>query len=242
MTMGPQDSRVRIHSTPKGKWSKHCSLLHHPCRDHPRRGTGHRQRRRVTHRRCSIVDVTSAGDVTVVIDSRPSDLSADLGARRTVAGRRAWAHTAKEQRHEHHQRIQRSGPLPGRSAAPTGPVRHRIQLAGPHRGADTAPGHRDVDVRGLGTGGASDHLDVGPDPRAAAIDVPRRHPLRHHVVQVRHGVRRRVGRHAARRCRTARYGHPRDGDVAHRLHHQPPARGRDRRQGLGGVGRGGARP
>ena len=49
--------------------------------------------------------------------------------------------------------------------------------------------------------GSSDHVDLGRDPRAPAVHVRGRHPLRHDVVQARHDVHRRLDRHAARRSR-----------------------------------------
>ena len=42
-------------------------------------------------------------------------------------------------------------------------------------------------------------LDVGADPRPAAVALRGRHPLRDHLVQARHDLRRRLGRHPARR-------------------------------------------
>ena len=48
----------------------------------------------------------------------------------------------------------------------------------------------DVDVHGRGARRAADDVDVGRDPRAAAVDLRRRHPLRHDVVEARHDVRR----------------------------------------------------
>ena len=67
--------------------------------------------------------------------------------------------------------------------------------------------------------------------RAAVRDGPLRHPLRHEVVEARHQLRRRLGRHAARGRRAAR--RLRDGLLVRRLHDQPAARGPHRRQGLG---------
>ena len=82
-----------------------------------------------------------------------------------------------------------------------------------------------------------DHVDVGRDPRPPAVDLRGRHPLRHHVVEVRHDVRRRLGRHAARRraarCRSATHVLA---FSPHRLHHQPAAGRRHRRQGVGRLG------
>ena len=61
----------------------------------------------------------------------------------------------------------------------------------------------------------------------------RRHPLRHHLVEARHDLRRGLGRHAARGGRAAADRHPRRRRLPHRLHHQPPAGRRHRRQGVG---------
>ena len=67
----------------------------------------------------------------------------------------------------------------------------------------------DVDVHRRGAGRAADHVDVGRDPRAPAVDLRRRHPLRHHVVEVRHALRAacrstRCSRRPAR-CRRPRH-------------------------------------
>ena len=53
------------------------------------------------------------------------------------------------------------------------------------RGHATA-GDRAVDVPRRRPGRAADDLDVGRDPRAAAVPLRRRHPLRHNVVEARH--------------------------------------------------------
>ena len=47
----------------------------------------------------------------------------------------------------------------------------------------------------------ADDVDVGRDPRAAAVDLRRRHPLRHDVVEARHDVRRAS---RSTRCSTSR--------------------------------------
>ena len=62
-------------------------------------------------------------------------------------------------------------------------------------------------------------------------DGHRRHPLRHQVVQARHALAGRLARHPARGRRDR--GRVPDRLVRRRLHDQPAARGRDRRQGLG---------
>ena len=63
-----------------------------------------------------------------------------------------------------------------------------------------------------------------------------RHPLRHHVVEVRRALHRRLGRHAARRGRRAAERDARARVLAHRVHDEPSARRRHRRQGVGRVG------
>ena len=60
---------------------------------------------------------------------------------------------------------------------------------------------RHVDVRSRRARRAPDDVDVARDPRTAAVDLQRRHPLRDDVVEARHDVDRRLGRHAARRSR-----------------------------------------
>ena len=52
-----------------------------------------------------------------------------------------------------------------------------------------------------GRGRAADDVDVGRDPRAPAVGLPGRHPLRDDVVEARRALLGRVGRHAARRRR-----------------------------------------
>ena len=93
-----------------------------------------------------------------------------------------------------------------------------------------------VDLRDRGSGGDTDDVDVGRDPRASSVVVRRRHPLRHHVVEARDAVVGRVDRHVARHRAPAAVGHARARVLAHRLHHEPAPRRRHRRQGVGGVG------
>ena len=75
----------------------------------------------------------------------------------------------------------------------------------------------------------------GPGRSFAALpqrDGHGRHPLRHQVVEARHGLDGRLARHAARRRRDER----RATSLAclrRRLHDQPAAGGPDRRQGVG---------
>ena len=70
----------------------------------------------------------------------------------------------------------------------------------------------------------------------AAVDVRGRHPLRHDVVEVRRALQRRVGRHVARRGPRAPDRDARARVLAHRLHHQPPARRRHRTARRGSCG------
>ena len=110
------------------------------------------------------------------------------------------------------------------------------RLAGADRRAHPQADTHDVDVPVEG-------LVSGPPPgRGTQIHaLPRstydgRHPLRHHLVEARHDLHRRIGRRPAGRGRAAPDGDPRAGLLAYRLHHQPAPRRRDRRPGLGGLG------
>ena len=87
-----------------------------------------------------------------------------------------------------------------RRASPARPIRHRQELAGAHRRGHAPARHRDVDVPDRGARRPPDHVDLGRDPRAPAVDLLRRHPLRHDVVEVRHAL------HAA--CRSTRCSTP----------------------------------
>ena len=74
-------------------------------------------------------------------------------------------------------------------------------------------------------------VDLGRVPGAPARDGHEGHPLRHEVVEVRHDLGGRLARRPARRRRDR-------GRVPHRvlrrrLHHEPAAGRRDRRQGVG---------
>ena len=91
----------------------------------------------------------------------------------------------------------------------------------------------DVDVHGRRRDRRAAPLDVGRVPGAAARDDHGRHPLRHQVVEARHDVGGRLGRHAARRRRDV--GRVRRRVLRRRLHDEPAARGRHRRQGVGRV-------
>src|SRR5918992_1401028 len=90
-----------------------------------------------------------------------------------------------------------------------------------------APG---LEPRGRGRAEERALLDLGGAAGPARGDGDGRHPLRHQVVEVRHRLEGRVRGHAARGDRAV--GRVRGGLVRRRLHHQPPARRRDRRQGL----------
>ena len=68
-----------------------------------------------------------------------------------------------------------------------------------HRRGDAAARHRAWTFTVEGLVERADDVDVGRDPRAAAVALRGRHPLRHHLVEARHDLRRRLGRHAARR-------------------------------------------
>ena len=101
------------------------------------------------------------------------------------------------------------------------------------------PGSRPTAGRSRSTGWSSspttwtwDEIHALPPSRLRG-----RHPLRHDLVEVRHDVRRRLGRHAAGRGRPLPPGHLRPRLIAHRLHHQPAAGRRHRREGVGRVGR-----
>ena len=87
-----------------------------------------------------------------------------------------------------------------------------------------------VDVRDRRRRRAED-LDLGRVPRAPERDGHGRHPLRHPLVEARHDLGRRLGRHAARGGRARRPLRARL--LRRRLHDEPPARGRHRRQGVG---------
>ena len=67
--------------------------------------------------------------------------------------------------------------------------------------------HTPLDEWSLTIDGAVDEarlVDLGGAPRAAVRDVHGRHPLRDEVVEARHDVDRRLGRHAARGRRRPR--------------------------------------
>ena len=90
----------------------------------------------------------------------------------------------------------RRGGRPGR--VPPGQYVTRASRCSP-RGRLRRPRSTDVDftIRGRRRGPSPGR---GTSSGAAARDDHRRHPLRHQVVEARHGLERRLARHAARRC------------------------------------------
>ena len=80
----------------------------------------------------------------------------------------------------------------------------------------------ELELRDHGRGRRAAALDLGRVPGAAAREHHGRHPLRDQVVEARHGVGGRLGRHAARRRRDAR--RVRGRLLRRRLHDQPAAR------------------
>jgi hypothetical protein len=110
------------------------------------------------------------------------------------------------------------------------PVRDQ-RLPRPLRRPDSAHGARPVGLVNRRRGGRAAPLDVGGVPRAAERRGHRRHPVRDEVVEARHRLTGRLGRHAARpasdRRRARRPG------LRRGVHNQPAARGRHRRQRVG---------
>src|SRR4051794_40630609 len=129
--------------------------------------------------------------------------------------------------------IPRAPPRRSRGGAPGARPVPDARLPGSLRGPDAPSAARRVDVRDPRGPRRAELLDVGAVPGAAARAHHRRHPLRDEVVEVRHDLDRRLDRHAPRRRRDERRVRPRV--LRRRLHHEPPARGRPRRQGLGRV-------
>ena len=124
-----------------------------------------------------------------------------------------------------------------RHPPPARAVRRRVDLAGPDRRAEPGSAAEDWTIAVERPGGQPDHVDLGRGPRAAAVDLRGRHPLRHHLVEARH-VLHRASR--STRCSRPRSPQPdatpRARRVAHRVHDQPAAGRRDRRQGVGRLG------
>ena len=118
----------------------------------------------------------------------------------------------------------------GSRARPTRPVRHP-GLPRPLRRADAAHIARAVGLLDRRRAGRAARLDLGGVPCPAERGDHPRHPLRDQVVEARHRLARRLGRHAAGRDRDV--SRVRDRVLGRRLHDQPAARGRHRRQGVG---------
>src|SRR5262245_5952690 len=87
-----------------------------------------------------------------------------------------------------------------------------------------------MDVRDPRRGRLPRLLDLGRAARAAERDADRRHSLRDEMVEARHAVARRLGRHAAPRHRD--HGRVRARVLRRRLYHEPAARRRDGRPGV----------
>jgi hypothetical protein len=167
--------------------------------------------------------------------------------RRTGPGRPAPGRlAAKGGRHVVHlPRV----PPPQRRTGSGGPrsarAARRVRLPGALGGADPAHQARELDVLPARRDRRAARLDVGSVPGAAARDHHEGHPLRHLLDEARHELGRRLGRHVARRRRDE--WRVRRRVLRRRLYDEPPARGRDRRQGLDRVrlrrraARGGAR-
>ena len=118
--------------------------------------------------RCSPIACAACSDQAKLAPCPPSPAASTAAARR----RRPLSHPA---------RPVPDARLPGALGRPDAPhAAGRVELHDP----------RAVDE--------PRHLDLGGVPRAARRDVHRRHPLRDEVVQARHDVDRRLGRHAAR--------------------------------------------
>ncbi|CAA9552222.1 MAG: conserved hypothetical protein, partial [uncultured Thermomicrobiales bacterium] len=130
-------------------------------------------------------------------------------------------------------RLPGTPPRSGRGRAPAaGPVPDP-RFPGALRRADPPLGDRSLGLRRRRRRRADPSLDLGRVPGAAERDDHRRHPLRHQVVQARHGLGGGLGRHPARRRRDQRSAP--GGPLRRRVHHQRAARGRHGRQGVGGV-------
>ena len=128
--------------------------------------------------------------------------------------------------------------LPRPSSGPAhrpaaGPVRHRQPVAGAHRRGHAADRSGPLDDDRRRPGRRADPVDLGRAARPAPVGVHRRDPLRHHLVEVRHPVRRGQRGHPARPGPAAADGQPRARHLDHRLHHEHAARPPPRRAGLG---------
>src|SRR5918994_1740014 len=143
--------------------------------------------------------------------------------------------TAYAQQHGRLRLARLHAPPPNARGAPRARAARAVRgarLSGPHRRADPACRHRLLAVPHRRHGGRRTALGLGRVPRPAVRGRALRHPLRDQVVEARHELPRRLGRHAARERRHAR--RVLDGLLVRRLHDQHPARRPDRRQGVGG--------
>ena len=122
----------------------------------------------------------------------------------------------------------------GSGARPAGPVRD-ARLPGPLRRPDAAHAARPSGTSRSSARSTSRAAGRWEEFRALpSEEITRRHPLRDQVVEARHRLARRLRRHAARRA-----SRPRPSTSiavrGRRLHDQPAARGRHRRQGVDRV-------
>src|SRR5207244_180126 len=104
-------------------------------------------------------------------------------------------------------------------------------LRRPLRRTDAAHLARAVGLLDHRRAGRAARLELGGVPCPAERGDHPRHPLRDQVVEARHGLARRLRRHAPRRDRDV--SRVRDPVLGRRLHDQPAARGHHRRQGVG---------
>ena len=158
--------------------------------------------------------------------------SAADGRRPRCSRSRARRSVLRQSTDGHHlARLQRSPP--GWTARPRAAraVPDR-RLPGALCGADAAHAARGVDVLDPGRRLAG-QLDVGGVPGSAERDDHEGHPLRDEVVEARHELGGRLGRHPARRGRAR--GGVRCRVLRRRLHDEPAARRRDRGQSLGRI-------
>ena len=120
------------------------------------------------------------------------------GAVRTQRRDRGGHGLRRSRNGSHHSRLPRP-PAPRHRPVPrpARPVR-RHRLPGPVGGPDPAHAAGRVELHHPRRGRRAAVVDVGGAPGAPRRDVHHRHPLRDEVVQARHDVDRRVGRHAAR--------------------------------------------
>src|SRR4051795_10882717 len=95
------------------------------------------------------------------------------------------------------------GPSPGgrQCTRPTGPARRR-GIPSPLCRIDTAHAARTVDVPAQRRGRSTGLVEMGGVARASRGDADGRHPLRDRLVEARHHLEGRLGRHAARGVET----------------------------------------